>query len=98
VEEICWWKHKDSSSLRFLCLLWWRQGAGINEAVVSLTQGCTNRGRQVARDTKFCRVWPNICGSSVWNMLHITLLAPIILRWLLDVLENLFTPALIYGP
>ena len=26
--------------------------------------------------TKFCTVAPNICGSSVWNLLQITLLAP----------------------
>ena len=34
--------------------------------------------------TQFCTVVPNICGSSVWNFLHVTILAPRILRWLLD--------------
>jgi hypothetical protein len=34
--------------------------------------------------TKFCAVAPNICGSSVWNLLYVTLLSPKILRWLLD--------------
>ena len=29
-------------------------------------------------------VAPSICGPSVWNLLHVTLLAPIILRWVLD--------------
>jgi len=32
-------------------------------------------------------VIPNICGSSVWNLLHITLLVPRILRWLLHILR-----------
>ena len=29
-------------------------------------------------------VAPNMCGYSVWNMLRVTILAPRILRWLLD--------------
>jgi len=33
--------------------------------------------------TKFCAVVPNICGSSVWNLLYVTLLPPRILRWLI---------------
>jgi hypothetical protein len=49
--------------------------------VYSLNEGCTN---PVARATKLSTVAPNICGSSVWNFLHVTLLAPRILRWLLD--------------
>jgi hypothetical protein len=35
------------------------------------------------RATKFVTVAPNICGPSVWNLLHVTLLAPRILKWLL---------------
>jgi len=31
--------------------------------------------------TKFCTVAPNICGSSVWTLLHVTILAPRILRY-----------------
>jgi len=31
----------------------------------------------------FCRVAPNICGSSVWHLPHIMLLAYRILRWLI---------------
>ena len=31
--------------------------------------------------TIFCRVAPNMCGSSVWHMLHVTLPAPRILTW-----------------
>jgi hypothetical protein len=39
--------------------------------------------------TKFCTVGPNICCSSAWKLLHVTLPAPRILRWLLDFFENL---------
>jgi hypothetical protein len=39
---------------------------------------------QVARVTKFYTVAPNICGSSVWNLLLVTRLVPRILRRLLD--------------
>lgn len=35
------------------------------------------------RATKFCTVAPNICGAAVPNLLHVTLLAPIILGWIL---------------
>jgi hypothetical protein len=33
--------------------------------------------------TKFCTVAPNICGASVPNLLHVTLLGPIIWGWIL---------------
>ena len=32
----------------------------------------------------FCAVTPNICGSSVWNLLHISLPGFGIYRWLLE--------------
>jgi hypothetical protein len=41
-----------------------------------LKQGCTNPGRQVAVATKLRTVERNVCGSSLWNLLHLTLLAP----------------------
>ena len=53
----------------------------------SFTQGCTNPGRQVSRTTKYCVVAPNICGCSLRNLLHVSLLAPIIFRWILDFLK-----------
>jgi hypothetical protein len=37
-----------------------------------------------SRATVFCTVAPNMFGPSLWNMLHVTLPASIILRWLLD--------------
>lgn len=45
---------------------------------------CSNPGRQVAMASKFCLVAPDICGSSVWNLLCVTLVAHRILRWLID--------------
>jgi hypothetical protein len=47
-------------------------------------QGCTNPGHQVTEATKFFSVDLNVCWFSVWNLLHVTLLATRILRWLLD--------------
>jgi hypothetical protein len=40
--------------------------------------------RQVAQATTFFTMAPNMCGSAVWNSLYITVLAPRILRCLLD--------------
>jgi hypothetical protein len=45
----------------------------------SLIQGYTNPGRQVARATTFCTM-----AHTEYNLLHISLLASRILRWLLD--------------
>jgi len=42
---------------------------------------CINSWRQVARETKFCSMVSNICGPSVLNLLHVTLMTPKILRW-----------------
>jgi hypothetical protein len=58
--------------------------ASKHRPINNLHQGCTNPGRQVARATKFPTVTPNICGSSVWDLLHGTLRAPRILKWALD--------------
>jgi hypothetical protein len=41
---------------------------------------CTNQSRQVVLAIKFCTVAPNICRCSVWNLLHVTLVALTILR------------------
>jgi hypothetical protein len=49
---------------------------------------CTDRnicaGLDKYRATKFATVTPNICGSSMRNLFHVTLLGPRILTWLLD--------------
>jgi hypothetical protein len=41
-------------------------------------------GVHKSRATKFCTVEPNICGSSVWIFLDVSLLVPRILRYPLD--------------
>ena len=45
-------------------------------------RGWTNLGRQVVRATKLFAVAPNICGSSVWNFLDVTLQVNTIFMWL----------------
>jgi len=50
-------------------------------------KGCTHVSYDIAEVTKFCRVVPDICGDSIWNLLHVTLLVPRILRWPIDVLK-----------
>ena len=45
---------------------------------------CTNPGRQVTRVTKLVMVASIVCVSPVWNLLSVTLLAPRILRRILD--------------
>ena len=37
---------------------------------------------------------PNIYGSSIWNLIHVTLLAPWISRWLLDFWKTCAAPVL----
>jgi hypothetical protein len=51
---------------------------------IKTVQVCINSGHQVAVTTKYFKVAPSICVSSVWNLLHVTLLAARILRWLID--------------
>jgi len=48
-------------------------------------QGCTNAGRQFALVTKFTTTVLNIFESSVWILFCITLLALVILSWLLEI-------------
>jgi hypothetical protein len=43
-------------------------------------QGFANSECQVALKTKFCTVAPDICRSSVWKLLDVTLLVPTNLR------------------
>ena len=45
-----------------------------------IQHGCTNPGDHVTRATKFCTMAPNICGSSIRNLLHVTLVTLRILR------------------
>ena len=53
---------------------------------LNLYAQCTVRGGQIAWATELCMptLAPNICGSSEWNLSHITLLAPENLDRLID--------------
>ena len=53
---------------------------GSSLVVNLLNKGCTNTGHQVDRAIEFCTVLPSVCGSSVWNLLHVTNLASRIYR------------------
>ena len=47
--------------------------------------GFRNHGGQAAAAaTTFFKVAPNICGSSIWNLIYVTLLVTRNMRWLLD--------------
>jgi len=48
----------------------------------AFVQGYVNPRHHVAPATKLCVVMPNMCGSSVCNLLHVTFLVPKSLRWL----------------
>jgi hypothetical protein len=52
--------------------------------------GRRNPGRHAAGRLSF-RLWRLMSGFLLWNLLHVTLLPPWILRWLLDFLKNLCT-------
>jgi len=47
----------------------------------------TNPWRQVTMETRFRTVTGNIFYSLVWNLLYVTILAPKILRFVLDFLK-----------
>jgi hypothetical protein len=51
------------------------------------SQGGINSFCHFAWASKCYTVTPNICGSSVWTLLYVTLVTPRILRWLLDVFK-----------
>jgi len=53
--------------------------------------GGTKHGCQVTTATEFCKVAPNISGSSACNLLHVNLLGPRILTRLPDLWKNLCT-------
>lgn len=46
------------------------------EVTGELGQGCTNSAQKAAPATKFCKVATSMYESSVWNLLHASLLAP----------------------
>jgi hypothetical protein len=56
-------------------------------------QWCTNHGRSVARESTFCTVVLKACGSWLWSLVFVTLLAPRILRWFWKICAPLFVNA-----
>jgi len=72
------------SALTFLifCPIWVKFGANILDMVL-LREGCTNPGARSPRRLIFTVIY-NMCESSAWSLLHVTLLARRILRWLLN--------------
>ena len=49
-----------------------------------IAKGAQIPGHQVPMNNGLCTMAPSICGSSVWDILYVTILSPRILRWLLD--------------
>jgi len=49
-----------------------------------LDKGCKNPRRQIVKAFKFRTIAPNICASSVWNLVHVSLLGPRALGWPLN--------------
>ena len=54
---------------------------------IVLNQSCTHLNCLIALVSKFYMVEPNIFAPTVWNLPHVTLLSPKILRWLLYCLK-----------
>jgi len=60
-------------------------------------QVCKNPLRQVVEATELCTFVSNVCTPLVWNLLHFTLLAPWISKWLLDFcFSQICTPLFIF--
>ena len=58
---------------------------------ISTTRDSKKPESQVALLSKFYRLVPKNLGPSPWNVLHIAILLPKILKWLLDFFKNLCT-------
>lgn len=56
------------------------------------TEGCKNLLGQVVVAIKYCVVASNICGPSVWNLFHVTILARRILRGGCKIFVNVVQP------
>ena len=73
--------HFDGSLLHQISVQYVERYVGyMEQSIYSLSQGCTNPGHQVARTPKFFKVAPNLYGSSIRDLLHVILLAPIIFK------------------
>jgi hypothetical protein len=59
-------------------------------------KGCKNPRLSVGLATKFLIVAPDVCGSLVWTLLHVTVFASIFFRYLVGFQNNLCTHAIRY--
>ena len=59
-------------------------GKGEKSKLENIVWGCKNSRWQVAMATSLRRFGSNICDSSEWNLLQVTILVPKILSWILD--------------
>jgi hypothetical protein len=59
------------------------QSLNKENASTKIIHGCTNPGRKVVADIKFCTVTTNVFGTSAWKYLRVTFLTPAIWRLLL---------------
>ena len=76
-KKLIWWSQKHTSFI-------FKNDSGLKRIEYCSGQGCRNLVCHVSMGTTFCMVVPNIYWSSVWNLLHVTILAPRMLWWLLD--------------
>ena len=63
--------------------------SGWSKRITHFSQQCVSLipGVHRSRATNFCTIAPNICASSVRNLLHVALLTPRILRWFVEFWE-----------
>ena len=80
--------HTESSNsvIKLACVYIAMVGDHFEQQVlqVYMSQECTNSRHQGALVTRFYVMAPNGSVSSVWNLLHVTILMSKIVRWLLD--------------
>jgi len=56
------------------------------------SQWRTNPGHQAVMRNKFCTLAPNIWGSSIRNLLHVTILTSRMLTWFQGFLKKFWSP------
>ena len=61
---------------------------------IDIGQVCINLGYKLGGANEFCTLASSICGPSVWNLLHFTLLAARIIEVAPRILDNLCNPDL----
>jgi hypothetical protein len=61
------------------------------QRLFNISGSCSEARVHESRTTKFCTLVPYVCGSTLWNVVYFTVLAPRITRWLLDFFEK-FVP------